>query len=200
MNQRHTRSICFASLHCLVYCLDSIVFNADGRRIRFGEKQERKQNKSKSKVQKRQIYPLPFLFLLDFFLGRTISIHFCILAPNIAALICLCRPTERVSSLECVVCMFHCGGGVVFTFFVRGLINQLFMTPVSCLFWLCRENRGCLKFLILRAYLQSHETLPLVSLFSTCGTLAANEQNLFISQHKLGFIIQRHHRLSQRRN
>lgn len=73
-----------------------------------------KQNKSKSKLQERQIYPLPFLFLLDFFLGRTISIHFCILAPNIAALICLCRPIERVSSLECVVYVFYCG--VVFTF------------------------------------------------------------------------------------
>lgn len=53
-----------------------------GRRLDLGKKRQ-----AEKTFIAWYIYPFPFLFLLDFFLGRTISIHFWNFAPNIATLI-----------------------------------------------------------------------------------------------------------------
>ena len=60
----------------------------DARFASFTRSSKREAAAGKKVINMSDAYPFPFLFLLDFFLGRTISIHFCIFAPNIATLIC----------------------------------------------------------------------------------------------------------------
>lgn len=102
-NDTSAESICFygkyfCTVHCPVYCLDSSV-SFIRPKIRFGEKID-SGAETRESYHTRQIYPFPFLCLLDFFLGRTISIHFWIFAPNIATLICSWRPyRERVNQI-----------------------------------------------------------------------------------------------------
>lgn len=87
--------------HCFDYFLNKIFlvfFDFQNysplEKVNDAKPKQQKNYSYKKNLIKRWLYPFPFLFLLDFFLGRTISIHFWNFAPNIATLICLWRPAR----------------------------------------------------------------------------------------------------------